>query len=276
MSISYPPYSVCMSVYKNDNAMHFLTALRSMSQQTIPPGEIVLVVDGPIVQTLEDTIAFFSKEYSALKVVRFEENKGHAGARQAGLKNARNELVAIMDSDDIAVPNRLEMQLTFMMQHPEIDVLGGQIEEFIGKPCNVVGKRIVPTGSNDIKHYLRARCPMNLQTILCKKSAILSVGGFMEWFCEEDYYLWIRLTLAGKHMANLGDTLCRVRVGTEMYQRRGGWKYFKSERGIQRYMWQHQLISFPRYCYNVFIRFVVQVAMPNQIRGWVFRTFARE
>ena len=117
---------------------------------------------------------------------------------------------------------------------------------------------------------------MNLQTILCRKSAVLAVGGFQDWFCEEDYYLWIRLILAGKQMANLGATLCYVRVGIEMYQRRGGWKYFKSERGIQRYMWQHHLITYPRYCYNVFIRFLVQVAMPNKMRGWVFRTFARK
>lgn len=272
----FSPYSVCMSVYKNDNAAHFLTALRSMSRQTIPPDEIVLVVDGPIGELLEGTIAQFSKEYATLQVIRFAENRGHAAARQAGVDNANNELIAIMDSDDIAVPNRMEMQLTFMAQHPEIDVLGGQIEEFIGEPSNVVGKRIVPTSSNDIKYYLRARCPMNLQTILCRKSAVLTVGGFQDWFCEEDYYLWIRLTLAGKQMANLGATLCYVRVGEEMYQRRGGWKYFKSERGIQRYMWQHHLITYPRYCYNVFIRFLVQVAMPNKVRGWVFRKFARK
>ena len=247
-----------------------------MSQQTIPPDEIVLVVDGPISESLEDTVALFSKEYTALRLVRFADNRGHAAARQAGIDNARNELVAIMDSDDIAVPNRMEMQLTFVLKHPDIGVLGGQIEEFIGETSNVIGRRIVPTGNNEIKRYLKSRCPMNLMTILCRKSAVLSVGGFLDWFCEEDYYLWIRMSIAEKRMANLETTLCHVRVGKEMYQRRGGWKYFKSERGIQRYMWQHQLISFPRYCYNVFIRFVVQVAMPNQMRGWVFRTFARE
>lgn len=45
----------------------------------------------------------------------------------------------------------------------------------------------------------------------------------MDWFGDEDYYLWIRLTLAGKHMANLGDTLSYVRVGEEMYRLRHGW-----------------------------------------------------
>lgn len=272
----FPPYSVCMSVYRNDSAAHFLTALRSMSRQTVPPSEMILVVDGPIGQALEETISLFSKEYGALQVVRFAENRGHAAARQAGLDNARNELIAIMDSDDIALPNRMELQLGFMQKHPDIDVLGGQIEEFIGDKSNVVGKRIVPTGSNEIKQYLKSRCPMNLMTILARKSKIQQVGGFVDWFCEEDYYLWIRMAIQGCEFANLPETLVNVRVGEEMYQRRGGWRYFKSERGIQRYMWEHRLIALPRYCYNVFIRFIVQVVMPNRLRGWVFRTFARE
>ena len=117
---------------------------------------------------------------------------------------------------------------------------------------------------------------MNLVSVFARKSKIQQVGGFIDWFCEEDYYLWIRMALEGCNFANLQETLVYVRVGEEMYQRRGGWKYFKSERGIQRYMWQHHLITYPRYCYNVFIRFLVQVAMPNKMRGWVFRTFARK
>ena len=272
----FPPYSVCMSVYRNDSAAHFLTALRSMSRQTVPPSEMILVVDGPIGQALEETISLFSTENGALQVVHYAENRGHAAARQAGLDNARNELIAIMDSDDIALPNRMELQLGFMQKHPDIDVLGGQIEEFIGDKSNVVGKRIVPTGSNEIKQYLKSRCPMNLMTILARKSKIQQVGGFVDWFCEEDYYLWIRMAIQGCEFANLPETLVNVRVGEEMYQRRGGWRYFKSERGIQRYMWEHRLIALPRYCYNVFIRFIVQVVMPNRLRGWVFRTFARE
>jgi hypothetical protein len=84
------------------------------------------------------------------------------------------------------------------------------------------------------------------------------------------------MLLAGCKFANLPDTLVNVRVGRDMYARRGGWRYFKSEAGIQRYMWEHKLIGFPKYLYNVAIRFLLQMAMPNSVRGWVFRTFARK
>lgn len=269
-------YTVCMSVYKNDNATHFITALRSVVRQTITPHEIILVIDGPISETLEQTIATFSQEFEALRIVRFTENRGHAAARQAGIDNAQNDWIAIMDSDDIAVPNRMEKQLQYLQSHPNADVIGGQIEEFIDSTDHIVGKRIVPLNNADILCYMKSRCPMNLVTIMARKSAILAVGGFQDWYCEEDYYLWIRLALADYTFANLDETLVHVRVGKEMYQRRGGWKYFKSERGIQRYMLQHKMISVPRYCYNVFGRFVVQVMMTNRVRGFIFQKLFRK
>ena len=93
--------------------------------------------------------------------------------------------------------------------------------------------------------------------------------------CEEDYYLWIRMAEAGCVFANIDKTLVFVRVGNEMYQRRGGWKYFKSEEKIQRYMFTHKLIRFHTYLYNTIIRFILQVLMPNKLRGFIFQKFAR-
>ena len=117
---------------------------------------------------------------------------------------------------------------------------------------------------------------MNLMTVMFKKSDIMKVGGFMDWYCEEDYYLWIRLTLGGYKFYNLQENLVNVRVGKEMYQRRGGMKYFKSEARLQKYMLDKDIINWGGYLINVTKRLIVQVLLPNKIRGWVFRTFARE
>ena len=180
-----------------------------------------------------------------------------------------------MDSDDIALPYRFEKQLAYMIEHPDVTVTGSLINEFIEDPANVVGSRIVPEYDADIKEYLKSRCPMNLQTVMYRKSKVLEVGGFIDWFCEEDYYLWIRLALANHKFHNHQESLVNVRVGREMYQRRGGKKYFMSEARLQKFMLNNKLISFPKYLYNVLIRWVVQVVMPNSIRGWVFQRFAR-
>ena len=179
-------------------------------------------------------------------------------------------------SDVISDSERFEKQLNYLNEHPEIDRLGGQMTEFIDEPYNLVGLRIVPLRDKDIKLFLRKRCPFNHVTVMFKKKAVMSCGGYIEWHYNEDYYLWIRMLLKGCKFANLSDTLVNVRVGKEMYQRRGGWMYFKSEANIQALMLNNKIISFPRYFFNIFERFVVQLLLPNKFRGIVFRKFFRE
>lgn len=268
-------YSVCMSVYKNDNPLDFEDAVMSIYNQTCPPDEIILVIDGPVPDMMLKTIETLSEKTGIMKVIPLSKNMGHAIARQTGLEAARNELCAVMDADDLSVPNRFEKQLKAFEKHPEVSVVGGLINEFIHTTDNVVGTRIVPEKDSDIKEYLKSCCPMNLVTVMLKKSDVLKVGGYQDWYCEEDYYLWIRLALCGYKFYNIQENLVNVRVGEEMYQRRGGKKYFDSEARLQKYMLDHKLISLPKYAYNVLIRWAVQVAMPNWLRGWVFRTFAR-
>ena len=268
-------FSVCMSVYQNDSPKHFLTAVRSIWNQTLPPDEIILVVDGPVSEDIQSSISQLVNEIPVLKVIQYPENKGHAFARQTGLGYSRNNLCAVMDSDDIAEPCRFEKQLQAFEQHPEVSVVGGLISEFINEPENVVGRRLVPEKDEDIKHYMKSRCPMNLVTVMLKKNHAIKAGGFQDWYCEEDYYLWLRMAMAGFKFYNVQENLVNVRVGSEMYRRRGGKRYFLSEARLQRYMLDNHIIGYPRYVYNVAIRFILQVLMPNRIRGWVFRTFAR-
>lgn len=268
-------FSVCMSVYKNDNTTDFAEAVLSIYNQTCPPDEIILVIDGPVPEIMHNTIDVLVHRTGIMKVIQLEQNMGHAIARQTGLEAAKYDLYAVMDADDLSVPNRFEKQLKAFEEHPNVSVVGGLINEFIHTTDNVVGTRIVPENDADVKAYLKSRCPMNLVTVMLKKSDVMKVGGFQDWYCEEDYYLWIRLTLAGYKFYNIQENLVNVRVGEEMYQRRGGKKYFQSEARLQKYMLEHKLISFPKYAYNVIIRWAVQVTMPNWFRGWVFQMFAR-
>lgn len=271
----YDRFSVCMSVYKNDNPADFKVAIDSIINQTVQPNEIILVEDGPIPPKLEELIKQLESCIATLKVVRLPKNVGHAGARQTAMEAATNDLIAVMDSDDIAVCNRFELQLKDFQCNPEASVIGGQIKEFVGTPDNIVGERVVPVNDEEIKSYLKSRCPMNLVTVMYRKSDVAKVGGFIDWYCEEDYYLWIRLAQAGFKFHNINENLVNVRVGKEMYQRRGGLRYFRSEARLQGYMFRHGIISFFRYIYNVTGRFAVQVAMPNKLRGFIFQKLFR-
>lgn len=109
-----------------------------------------------------------------------------------------------------------------------------------------------------------------------KKMAIQKAGGYLDLFWNEDYYLWIRMLECGAIMANTGTVLVNVRTGKDMYKRRGGWRYFKSEKYLQKYMMKHKIIGVFTYAANLTKRFLVQVLLPDNIRGWIFRTFARQ
>lgn len=269
-------FSVVMSVYSKDNANFFNRALQSITdEQTIKPNEIILVCDGPLNDKLDAVIAKYQAQYSSLKVIRLPENKGLGNALRLAVENTSNELIARMDSDDVSVPNRFEQQLSFFKIHPEIDIVGGDITEFIGKESNIVGKRTVPSTNTEIKEYMKKRCAMNHVSVMYKKKSVQAAGGYLDWFWNEDYYLWIRMQLNNAVFANTRTVLVNVRVGDEMYQRRGGKKYFLSEYKLQKMMLVEGMIGTTIFVSNVIKRLIVQILLPNKIRGWVFKKFAR-
>lgn len=280
VNCSIRTFSVAMSVYGKDNPIWFERALESLKKQTIKPNEIVLVVDGTVpaeIQKVIDKYTFaFKQEGIFLNVVKLVRNQGLGNALKIAVDTCENEWVARMDSDDISFPKRFEQQLSYITAHPEVDIIGGDITEFIGEEKNIVGRRKVPKSDIEIKKYMKTRCAMNHVSVMYKKSSVIKSGGYLDWFWNEDYYLWIRMVEQGCVFANTGTVLVNVRTGADMYSRRGGLNYFKSELGLQNYMLKKKMIGVPTYLLNIIKRLMVQVLMPNKIRGWVFRTFARE
>ena len=271
------PFTVCICVYHRDNYKYFKEAVESVTtRQIVKPNEVVIVVDGPIYGSLKEIVEAYEKDKDLFKVIWLPENRGLGNALHLGVEEAGYNYIARMDSDDIADPNRFEKQIQYLKENPSCDIIGGQIAEFIDDATNIVGKRTVPIENSDIYCYLKSRCPFNHMTVVFKKDAVLKVGNYLDWHFNEDYYLWIRMAEAGCKFANLPDTLVNVRVGKDMYRRRGGWKYFKSEAKLQRYMLTHKIISLPRYIYNVTGRLIVQVSMPNWLRGFVFQKLFRK
>lgn len=268
-------FSVSMCVYGKDNPEWFKTAVESVINQTVKPSEIVLVVDGPVEGELQEVIKSYEQE-DLFNVIYLPENQGHGNARRKGLENCKYDLVALMDADDISLPDRFEKQINEFVKDDSLSIVGGNISEFIDSEENVVGYRVVPETHEQISEYLKKRCPFNQVSVMFNRKDVESVGGYIDWFWEEDYYLWLRMFLAGFKFKNVPDTLVSVRVGREMYSRRGGLKYFKSEKALQKYMLKNKIIGRGTYFGNVLKRFIVQVLLPNRLRGWVFRKFARK
>lgn len=269
-------FSVSMAVYQGDESKHFALALESIYEQTSPPSEVVLVIDGPISNATEQIISDFLHKKDNLKVIRLEHNMGHAEARRVGLEHCANELVALMDADDISLPNRFEEQLACFAQKENVAVVGSLIAEFADDKSTPSYIRKVPEYDKDIKKYLKKRCPVNQVSVMFKKSLVQASGGYQDWYHNEDYYLWIRMSLNGAIFYNLQKVLVHTRTGSAMYERRGGRAYFVSEYCLQKYMLKHKIISPFRFVANVAIRVIVQLLLPNKAREYFFLLFARE
>ena len=181
-----------------------------------------------------------------------------------------------MDSDDISIENRFEQQLKLFVSHQELDVVGGDIIEFIDDISNLVGRRSVSILNEKIYENMKIRCPMNHVTVMFRAEAVQLAGGYLDWYFNEDYYLWIRMAQHGAVFENTGTVLVNVRVGRDMYRRRGGNKYFRSEMTLQKYMLSNHLIGWPRFVINVAKRFIVEIFLPNNVRSWFYKKFCRD
>lgn len=271
-------FSVITSVYKNDKPEFIRVALDSMLvAQTVKPDEIVLVQDGPVPYETSRLLLEYKDNYGEkFNVIKLSENKGLGNALMLGVERAKYDIIARMDSDDICMPDRFEKQLAYLELHPECDIVGGQITEFIDSPENIVAKRSVPCSNEDVRKDMKKRCSLNHPSVMFKKKAVLDAGNYQDWFWNEDYYLWLRMMKQGCVFANLPEVLVNMRSGIDQYARRGGMKYFKSEARIQKYMLDNKMINWGGYFVNLTKRLIVQVLLPNKVRGFVFRKFARE
>lgn len=221
-------YSVLMPLYKNDNPTWLKLAIDSILNQTIPPDEFVIVVDGSISDELRDIVENYKKEKEDLfKIYYFEQNRGLGKTLADGVKFCRNELIVRMDADDFSVPERCEKQLKVFEECPDLDVIGSNVDEFIGDITNVVAKVKLPQTNDDMKDFAKRRCPVRHPTLMYKKSKVLGSGNYRDYRHAQDYDLIVHMFLAGCKMQNIQEVLVYMRVSENFYERRGGWNQAK-------------------------------------------------
>ncbi|MBO5889635.1 MAG: glycosyltransferase [Clostridia bacterium] len=269
-------FSCLMSIYKNTKVNELSECLKSLYNQTVRATELVIVVDGPIPNDLQEYLNKESKLHEEIKVYPIEQNVGLGNALKFGVEKCSYEMVARMDTDDICALDRFEKQLKIFEWDEELSLVGSNIEEFVDSVDNIVGERIVLEKHEDICKDLKKRCPINHMTVMFKKSEVKKAGGYLHWLYDEDSYLWIRMYLAGCKFYNLQENLVKARVNLDTYARRGGYKYFKSERDLFKLMYDKKIINYFEYLKCISIRFAVYVLMPNKVRSWAFKKFARK
>lgn len=269
----YPPFSVLMSVYKNEKAQYLDALLKSIEDQSIIPNEIVLVEDGPLTKDLYRVIDTHKNKFSEnFKVVALNKNQGLGNALRIGTKYVSTNWIARMDTDDIAVPNRFELQLKEIEKNPELAVMGGQVDEFEGSINNIVGKRTVPCSQADIYKFVKWRNPFNHPTVLINKTVLEKAGGYENKGKLEDYFLWAKILAKGYPVINLSQVLVHMRVDSGMYDRRGELKNLKPILELRNFLNRNHLInSFEKYFGNLLM--LSNIIVPDRFRKVVYRAF---
>jgi len=265
-------FSTIISVYANDRFEWFKEAIQSIINQTIPPKQIVIVKDGPVKKEINKYIKKIVNIYLDIEFSIYETktNLGRGNTLTPALKLSNYNLITIMDSDDIARHDRFEKQLNYFNNNPNVDVLGGLIEEFEEIPGDISKIRRVNIAHIDIIKSSRNYCPMNNVTVMYKKEAVISAGGYEGGIgVQEDYILWIKMICQGFKFANIDEVLVDVRVGNELQSRRGGANYVIKEIKMQKLFYNLKHISYYRMILNIIMRSIVRL-MPTFIRKYIY------
>ena len=264
-------FSVLMSLYVKEKPENLRDSLNSVLNQTVKPTEIVIVKDGPLTEELEAVLnEYVEDEPSLYKIVPLEKNVGLGLALREGMVHCSNELVARMDTDDICRQDRFELQLKEFENDDTLDICGSHIEEFEETPEKIVAKRTVPLTHDEIAKYQKKRDGFNHVSVMFKKSAVLKAGNYQSCMLMEDTYLWVNMLLSGARCKNIDESLVFVRIGKDMFERRGGLSYYKKYKEGRKKVRKTGYISWWDYRFSLFVQFVVAL-MPNKLRGWVFK-----
>lgn len=226
--------AVLLPVYKNDSPIYFREALESLRRQTLRPSRIFIGVDGPVDGDLKAQLKFFSEEIDVV-VLWFEENRGLACVLNDLINEAKNvgfDYYARMDADDISLPDRLEKQMSFLEKHPEVDVVGGAIDE-IDEYGERRGKVIVyPEGPEECREFFSKRNPHAHPAVLFRKRFFEKAGCKYrsEYKRNQDTMLWYDGLMKGTVHANIPDVVLKFRITDSMFKkRRNGWTFAKKQ-----------------------------------------------
>lgn len=268
--------SVLMSTYCKEKPEYLDEAMKSIwTDQTRKPDEIILVEDGPLTDELHAVIRNWKNQIGdAFVIVEKSDNQGLALALNDGINIAKGDLIARMDSDDISLPNRFELQEKYMIEHPEVSILGGAIREFNdqGTLNNVC---TYPLSNKDILSSMHRGSPLAHPTVMYRRTFFQQGFRYTNKYniCE-DVGMWYNAAAAGCIINNLPDTILNFRRNPSTAQRRSkekAWGEFhayndgiKKLNGLFSYKY---IFSFLRLCFRL---------LPHNVINFIYNSHLRK
>jgi Glycosyl transferase family 2 len=201
-----PKVTVMMPVYNAENYLR--QAIESILRQSFDDFELLIHDDGSTDHSAE---IIQSYRDSRIRAVLNPINQGEERVRNQCLQIARGEYIAVLDADDIAHRDRLQIETDFLNRNPGISLVGSP-HEIIDEAGRVVGIQRIYSDELAIKWGLLLGNQFSHSTVMYRREDVLAVGGYDEALSYgTDFDLWVRLTTRGR-LANLVDPLAQYRV----------------------------------------------------------------
>jgi len=233
--------------------------------------DIYVQQDGPLnseVSALLDSL----KRKGHIILFKSKQNQGLARSLNNLLQEALKrdyKFFFRMDADDICASSRFENQLYYMEKNPDVDVLGGAIEEFNEDSGETQIIRY-PQKHSEILHFMGKRCPIAHMTVCFRRSFFSKVDRYPECTVKnEDYLLWIKSALAGAVFANLDCVLVHVRTNNSFFSRRSGYKKAYDDMKWKLYATNKLKLPYWYYIYGI-MTFILQIS-PTSIKKYAYK-----
>ena len=266
--------SALASVYHGTLANDLAGSLDSLIAQSHPADEIIIVQDGPVTSDVQQCLNFYQQSLP-IRLIPFTENRGLGPALRDGLLACTHELIARVDTDDRSLPSRFEHQIAFLSEHPEIAVVGGLMREIVSR--NGIDEQLVrsvPCTHNDIRQGAKRRNPFNHPTVMFRKNAVLSCGSYQDCAFFEDYYLWVRLIMAGYLLSNIPEVLVETNIDSDFFSHRGGISYIAHEVRLSNRLFTIGFLALPQMLRFLITRIPFRLT-PPVVRAAIYRRLLR-
>lgn len=267
-------FAVLMALYRGDRVELFEAAVHSVFANTLPPNQFLIVVDGPIPANLTASLQILETRYPLIELVHLPENKGLANALNIGLQLVKFAWVLRADADDVNLPERFATLATVCEENPKVQLVGSAILE-VDEDAQPLAIREPPCSQEEIHQFAKTRNPFNHMTVAYRLDVALDCGGYPNIYLKEDYGLWCLFLAKGYTMMNIKTILVHATAGMNMFRRRGGFRYAKSEWQMQFLMVQCGLKNHAQAILDGIVRsgfFLI----PSSLRGLIYLTFLRK
>lgn len=259
--------TVLLCVYAGDDQKKFYKALKSITvEQTLKPRQVIIVQDGPLdydVGCIIDKI-----EGSDIKLLKNNTNIGLACSLNRAIEQVKTEFITRIDSDDVALPIRIEEQTKFFLANPDVDVLGSATFE-VSERFNLRCLKKVVLRHEQIIDKMKTSNPLIHTTVMLRSKIFRDGHRYPELDRCQDYMLWYNLYKHGYKFSNLEQPLMVSEIDGALTSKRKI-KYFIFENRILKKMKNDNFISSQQYLKSFIVKLCFRL-LPVKVKVLTYR-----